>query len=399
MKTNSNAETLVSRLTVERPAAIATIAVRGPMAVEVVARHTRIPTHSLSIGRVVYATWPVYSSSEQIREQVVLCRTSAETMEVHCHGGNAICAAILNDLRRDCRQVPADEWPSGLSCPIARAAESDLVHATTDRAAAILLDQLSGALADALRSIAEHIQLAHIDRAISELKRLERWGSLGVHLIEPWRVTFAGPPNVGKSSLVNALAGQNRSIVHCDPGTTRDWVESPIVLGGWPISLTDTAGIRATANAIEAQGVQRATQRLLASDLVVLVVDATIGWTELHTEIAELVKQPMLVAWNKMDLIDREVPPAPPAPPARFTTKESTVAHTPEIIRTSATGESGTALLLHQLEATLVPEAPEAGTPVPSRRSQLDAIAQTRRALESDLVAEALASLAALYET
>jgi len=83
------------------------------------------------------------------------------------------------------------------------------------------------------------------------------------------RVVFAGPPNAGKSSLINAIAGQERAIVTDIPGTTRDHIEVPLALGGVPILLTDTAGLRATEDKVEAIGVERAEGLIEAADVVV----------------------------------------------------------------------------------------------------------------------------------
>ena len=102
--------------------------------------------------------------------------------------------------------------------------------------------------------------------------------ALGRRLTGPWSVVLAGRANVGKSSLLNALAGYRRAIVHPAPGTTRDAVAIPTAIDGWPVELCDTAGLRATDEAVEQAGIDRARQRLGQADLVVLVADRSVPW-------------------------------------------------------------------------------------------------------------------------
>ena len=104
---------------------------------------------------------------------------------------------------------------------------------------------------------------------------LARYAPLGRRLTAPWRVVVAGPPNVGKSSLVNALAGYQRSIVAPTPGTTRDVVTTRLAIDGWPVELADTAGVREATDALETQGVRLAREATAAADLCLWVLDAS----------------------------------------------------------------------------------------------------------------------------
>ena len=121
-------------------------------------------------------------------------------------------------------------------------------------------------------------------------------GGRGEALREGLRLAIVGPPNAGKSSLINALAQREAAIVSEIPGTTRDVIELRLNLGGYLVQVADTAGLRETADAIEAEGVRRARAQAGASDLVLLLRDGTVPYTE-HPEIA-----PDLVVWNKSDL-------------------------------------------------------------------------------------------------
>ncbi len=90
--------------------------------------------------------------------------------------------------------------------------------------------------------------VAHLDAVL-------RWTDLGTHLATPWRVVLAGAPNVGKSSLINALLGYGRAIVFDQPGTTRDVVTADAAIEGWPITLADTAGLHDASDATESAGI------------------------------------------------------------------------------------------------------------------------------------------------
>jgi tRNA modification GTPase len=115
----------------------------------------------------------------------------------------------------------------------------------------------------------------NVTTARERLAELLRHAPLGRHLTRPWRVAVAGAPNVGKSSLVNALAGYRRSVVTPVPGTTRDVVSTPLAIDGWSVDLLDTAGQHATADALEGQGIARARATAAAADLCLWVLDAT----------------------------------------------------------------------------------------------------------------------------
>src|SRR5439155_711085 len=109
-------------------------------------------------------------------------------------------------------------------------------------------------------------------RILKELKSRTR---LGRHLTNPWRVVVAGAPNVGKSSLVNALAGYARCVVSPTPGTTRDVVSTLIAVDGWPIELLDTAGLRLPGENLEQQGIALARAAVESADLCLWVIDAS----------------------------------------------------------------------------------------------------------------------------
>jgi tRNA modification GTPase len=130
-------------------------------------------------------------------------------------------------------------------------------------------------------------------------------GRRGERLRDGLSIAILGAPNAGKSSLLNRLARREAAIVSAQAGTTRDVIELHLDLGGYPVTLADTAGLRETADAIEAEGVKRAFDRAAAADLKLLVLDATALGTEqplIDAETAKLIDADALLVLNKADL-------------------------------------------------------------------------------------------------
>lgn len=123
------------------------------------------------------------------------------------------------------------------------------------------------------------------------------------------KIALAGRPNVGKSSLFNALLCRSRALVHEKPGTTRDVIEEIVCLGGYQCRLVDTAGIRSGASEMERAGIELGKEYLSASDVWVLVVDGTVGITEAEKNLLENTGgRPCFVFWNKSDLSEQKTP-------------------------------------------------------------------------------------------
>jgi tRNA modification GTPase len=270
----------VACLTPPGQGAVATLAVNGPRAWEVVRPLFRTrgggelpvdPTAgSIFVGRL----------GIEVADEVVLAVKRvgpSQRLELHCHGGRANVRFLLDLMAA--RGLCVCTWHEFLQRTAAdslhAAALIALAEAPTVRPAAILLDQYNGAFVAALDAILAALDSDDIDTASTHLETLARRAGLGRRLATPWRVAVAGPPNVGKSSLMNALAGYQRSIVSPTPGTTRDVVTTRLAVDGWPVELADTAGVREGPDALEQQGVRKAQDAAHAADLCLWLLDAS----------------------------------------------------------------------------------------------------------------------------
>jgi tRNA modification GTPase len=335
--------------------AIATVRLEGPGALDAVAADFRTPNGrplaDFAPGRLIFGRFGTPPG-----EEVVVRRYSDEAIELHCHGGRAAAAMIEQVLiAAGARVMSWRDWAATREAEaIAVAARIALADARTERTAAILLDQYQGALRRALGEIEAKLHQGDPAGARRLTEMLLARAPLGRHLTQPWQVVIAGSPNVGKSSLINALAGYQRAIVHPAPGTTRDLVTVQTALDGWPVELCDTAGLHAGGDPVERAGIELARRRLAAADLVVLVFDRSRPWSDTDQEM--LVAWPSaLVVYNKSDL--------PAADDGR-----------PTGLSVSALGQQGTEGLAAAISARLVPDPPPPGAAVPFTREQVEAL-------------------------
>ncbi len=295
----NDAPTYVLQLTPPGRAALSSVSVFGPQAVEIIGTlflpaARRWP----DVGRIAFGHW-----RDAGGEEVVVCRRGEDDFEIHCHGGKAAVTAILSDLAQaGCQPGDADRWLRRFcDDPIARDANVALAQARTERTAGILLDQLNGALRRELTEIVADLKAGDTASARQRLATLLARGDVGLHLTRPWQVVIAGRPNVGKSSLINALVGYQRAIVYDQPGTTRDVVTSTTAFDGWPVELSDTAGLRPPADRLEAAGIDAAERRLAAADLRILAFDQSAPWTDDDQQLADAWPAALHV-YNKCDL-------------------------------------------------------------------------------------------------
>lgn len=263
--------------------------------------------------------------------------TGEDVVEVHCHGGRFLVRQVLElILSRGARHAEPGEFTKRAflngRLDLAQAeAVLDLIRARTDKGVQLALGQVRGELSkwvgelreeliDVLVQVEaaidfpeEEIELLNRDKLAGKIETLREkisgiirsyeWGRL---FREGARVCIAGRPNVGKSSLLNALLGEERVIVTPVPGTTRDVIEESVNLGGLPVVLWDTAGIRETRDQVEKIGVEFSLRHLEEAEAVLAVLDGSCPLTrEDRTLLKTLRGKKGLIVINKSDLVQR----------------------------------------------------------------------------------------------
>jgi len=336
-----------------------------------------------------------------------------DMVELHLHGGRAVIAGILGELARIPGLRPAEPgeftrraFDNGKMDLTEAEAVADLIAADTAAQQRQALRQLSGEFgrlcenwrAQLLRMLA-HLE-AFIDFPDEDLpKEIENEVKHAVDSLEAeiagfladnrrgerlrngFHIAIIGPPNAGKSSLLNALARRDVAITAETAGTTRDVVEVQLDLEGFPVTIADTAGLREAADAVEAEGVRRALARAMEADLKLLVVDATSpgGLSPLSFSPALVIDANTIVVLNKVDLLSRQEQPfdmeSVAAPIQRLSVK---------------TGE-GLAELLERLTAEIAARMPSEDGPLITRarhRAALEECLAALRRYDSDKLPE-----------
>lgn len=382
--------------------AVATLAVSGCDVGSVLAKLLR-PANSAPIlpGQVRYAQWHGGAAAELAGESVVVTRPAAsapvgqsENWEIHCHGGAAAAARLLEDLRRSgVAIVPAIDWAltSGeemATAPrVVREATAVLIQTESRRTAAIALDQIRGGMREFVdQALAVDFSVAtgeSLDRIRLRAREILARGELGRHLQQPWRVVLAGRPNVGKSSLINALLGYRRSITMDQPGTTRDVLEARTMIDGWPIRLSDTAGIRGDAESpIEVAGIAAAGRELAEADLVLWVEDATdftASVSHLGTPSEPSAGVPMADSARRPDgsaelRVINKIDQLP----------QREIAESAAVIATSAATGQGIESLRRRIVEILIPDLPQPGDAVPLTPRQEACLRQITEAKDAE---------------
>ncbi|WP_147822142.1 tRNA uridine-5-carboxymethylaminomethyl(34) synthesis GTPase MnmE [Salidesulfovibrio onnuriiensis] len=325
------------------------IRISGPKAVEIAAelfRATREDFTNFKPYRLHHGT--VADSGGKAIDEVLAAfmpgpksYTGEDTIEFNCHGGQAILAAVLEEcLDRGARLADRGEFTlraylNGRMDLTQAEAVAELIHAPSKAAMHLAQVKLSGVLGqkiDGLRKRLEELRaqlcvavdfpeeeleclpMEELARTSSEVREEISALLTAVERTKAWRegalVVLAGMVNAGKSSLMNALLGRNRAIVTEIPGTTRDYLEESLNLGGLTVRLADTAGLRSTGDSIEEAGIEKGRELMEQADLILYVVDNSETIAEENMDAAtQLDPAKTIAVMNKMDVIGAEPPP------------------------------------------------------------------------------------------
>jgi tRNA modification GTPase len=330
---------------------IGIVRLSGPQALAIAQRLFQAPGQQIwESHRLLYGHIRHPQSQALVDEALLLLMmaprsyTREDVVEFHCHGGIIPVQQVLQlCLEQGARLAQPGEFTlraflNGRLDLTQAESVRDLVGAQSPQAAQQALAGLQGKLAhpirqvrgiclDILAEIEARIdfeedlppldeagiqgQLAQVLQTVTDVLATADRGEL---LRTGLKVAIVGQPNVGKSSLLNAWSRTDRAIVTALPGTTRDVVESQLVVGGIPIQVLDTAGIRETTDTVEQIGVERSRRVAQQADLVLLTLDAQRGWTDAEQAIYEQVQQrPLILVINKIDLEPNPVLAIPPA--------------------------------------------------------------------------------------
>jgi tRNA modification GTPase len=314
-----NLDTIVAPVTPPGEGGVGIVRLSGPQAVTYLKRsfrsktkHEEFESHRLYYGQLFNA--------DEVRLDEVLAvvmrsprsYTGEDVVEVHCHGGIQIIRSVLDlFLAAGARMAAPGEFTQRAflhgRLDLSQAeAVVDVIKARSERSGQVALDQLEGHLSRKIYAYSDQLKSAlalleaHIDfpddevgsldlaslvepfhAQVDEMVALANSFDVGRVLREGVSILILGRPNVGKSSLMNALLGEARAIVTEVAGTTRDTLEESLVLAGFPVRLIDAAGVRETDDPVEKEGVRRASSKARIADLILLVVD---GSTPLNAE-------------------------------------------------------------------------------------------------------------------
>ena len=337
-------DTIAAIATAPGTGGIGIIRISGPDALSLL-EHIFLPhkspstyaSHRLYYGSVTNGSGRVLDEALAVYMRAPHTYTCEDVVELQCHGSYVVLQEILRTVfERGARPAEPGEFTKraflGGRIDLTRAeAVVDLLQAQTERGAQLAANQLQGALFAQLEAIrtqlmqilallevaidfpdddVEIVQHDQVQRQLRQevlapLERLLVLADQGRIVREGIKVVLAGQPNVGKSSLLNALLQEDRALVTSVPGTTRDTIEERFAIRGIPVFLIDTAGIRQHQDPVEALGIERARQKMQQADLVLFLVDACEGLGPAEQDLYATIRDKAhIVVVNKAELVD-----------------------------------------------------------------------------------------------
>ena len=337
-------EPIVAIATALAPSALAIIRVSGTNSVELLSKAFSRPKalNEANGNTIVYGWIEDKANSNEIKKidevMVAVYRapksfTGEEMAEIFCHGGTISVMSIYNLLLRSGFRLAEQgeftfrSYVNGKIDLTKAEAVHEIIDSKTDESRSRAAGRLSGnlfeeidavkkLLLETLADIEAEVEYPEDENAIANAYNPEKLFTAHKQLTEiasTWkseklyqegvRIVLSGKTNAGKSSLFNVLLKEERAIVSDIHGTTRDWIESWISLGGIPTRLFDTAGIRKTTDVIEQAGVERSYELANEADLVLYLLDSTKELEQQEIDAINSYSAPLILVWNKCDMI------------------------------------------------------------------------------------------------
>ncbi len=334
----STADTIAAVATAPGRGGVGIVRVSGPLAPKIAQALTgrQLPSRSAVFGGFRDHDGAVIDRGIAIRFEGPHSFTGEHVLELQGHGGPVVLDMLLERvLSLGARRAGPGEFTQRAfvngKIDLAQAeAVLDLVNSATRQAARGALRSLAGEFSNHVQAIAQQVLELRVfcegaidfpeddidflsesdvgdrlDAALERLSALRAQARQGALLQDGLNVVIAGAPNVGKSSLLNRLSGEDRAIVTNVPGTTRDTLDADFDLDGMPVRVVDTAGLRTTTDAVEAEGVSRARRAVATADVVLWVVDDRDASNGSVGEKARTAAAVSIIARNKADLSGR----------------------------------------------------------------------------------------------
>lgn len=338
-------DTIAAIATPRGEGGIGIVRISGPLATQIASQLFRpsraisadkLPTHTLTHGHIIDTT-----ASDEVVDEVLLgimrapkSYTTEDIVEFNCHGGIVTLANVLDlVVKAGARLAGPGEFTKRAflngRLDLAQAeAVTELISAKTELSRKIAIDTLSGKLSEHVNQLSDKLAdlLAEVEASIDfpdedldfmhtdiqlqtvqtiqrDIEHLIKTASEGRLIKDGVNVAILGKPNVGKSSLFNALVETSRAIVTDIPGTTRDTIHETINIAGLPINLIDTAGIRHTDDIVEQQGVERSRDVLRKTEFLLIMFDASQAMNDADIELLQIANSHhTILILNKIDL-------------------------------------------------------------------------------------------------
>jgi tRNA modification GTPase TrmE len=337
-----NKDTIVANATPLIPSAISIVRISGDKALEIGKKIFSLPEkitpRKVYFGKIFNHKGEIIDEGLFVYFQKPKSFTGEDLVEIYPHGSVPVVKSILEAcFMHGARLARPGEFTeraflNGKIDLLQAEAIADLINAKSERAAKIAVSILEGKLSKQINALREKLinlislieaeinfpeDVEEIDSSLiisqleevkSQIEKLLASYKKGNLIKEGIKLAIVGRPNVGKSSLFNALVGYERAIVSEIQGTTRDFIEESLKIKDIPIILLDTAGLRDTEDKIEKIGIEKAQEKINEADIILFVIDASSGFTEEDRKIYDKIKdKPHIIVVNKSDLNNKPI--------------------------------------------------------------------------------------------